>query len=204
MPPLFSVTTLGRSRPPGVVLLHGLFANSGFWLPYLHAFDRYRITLVDIDYPALFASGAPLAAVCAELDARLEGAAQHLLAHSFGCCVAIELQGLYRTRSLICPTFVASAFARRRFAAHLGDPHATEAGLDALLDAALTYKTRCAQQARYHPGDTLYLAQDDPYFRYAAPAGPARVAHVRGGHFEIGEAVALAASGLDATDGSTA
>lgn len=200
--PFLKAITIGRQRPVGLILLHGLFANSAFWLPYLRYFVHCRIILLDIDYGALFASGAPLAALNAELEALTGDAPQHLLAHSFGCCAAVALPSAFLSRSLVCPTFAARDYDRQRFIADLVQLHgADRAHVGTMFDAALRHKQDCAQGVAYRPGDALYLARDDPYFDYAPSTEIAEVHFVRGGHFTIGEAVAaIARSRLGYTD----
>ena len=216
MPPeaLLKITTLGRSKPVGVLLLHGLFANSAFWLPYLRYFSHCRVTLVDIDYPALLAAPAPapLAPLCQALDALAGAAPGHLVAHSFGCVVGAGLRSAFASRSFILPTFAAQAFDAARFAADLDGRGHGQGAAAPLFAAALRHKAALAARgsALYRPGDALYLARDDPYFSYGPPVAPAGHAggapfpalhDVTGGHFDITQAVrALAAARLGYTD----
>jgi hypothetical protein len=44
------VRCINKDRDSCLVLLHGLYANSGFWLPYLNLFKGFRIYLIDLDY----------------------------------------------------------------------------------------------------------------------------------------------------------
>lgn len=198
-------TTLGRSKTVDVLLLHGLFANSAFWIPYLGYLSQCRVTLVDIDYPAMFASGAPLQALCAAVEALAGSAPAHVVGHSFGCCVAVGLQGSFASRSLICPTFAATSFDQARFCADIAGLAGPTPTATAVVEMALRHKAHCALELAYRPGDALYLAHDDPYFRYSAPNGAPAVHEVGGGHFAIGAAVAaIARSKLGYTDSAAA
>lgn len=47
------VRTLNRHEEHSIVLLHGLFTNSGFWLPYLRHLKGYCVHLVDLSYETL-------------------------------------------------------------------------------------------------------------------------------------------------------
>ena len=41
---------INKQNESSVALVHGLFTNSGFWLPYIEYFREYRVYLIDIDY----------------------------------------------------------------------------------------------------------------------------------------------------------
>ncbi len=42
-----------KSKDPSIIFIHGLFANSGFWLKYISCFRDYKLILYNIDYEKL-------------------------------------------------------------------------------------------------------------------------------------------------------
>ena len=43
-----------KSKKITIIFIHGLFVNSGFWLPFLPIFNQFKIIILDIDYSKLF------------------------------------------------------------------------------------------------------------------------------------------------------
>ena len=51
---VISFREFNRSKPKSMLLLHGLFSGSGFWLDNLKKLKDYKIILCDIDYKFFF------------------------------------------------------------------------------------------------------------------------------------------------------
>ena len=71
-----------RHRESSIVLLHGLYANSGFWLPYLDLFKNFRIYLIDLDYLTLTIEKNEFANFMSE-KSKTENI-EYAIGHSFG------------------------------------------------------------------------------------------------------------------------
>lgn len=193
---LVAVKTLRRHAPVQAVLLHGLFCNGGFWLPWLERFDGLQLTVLSIDYAGLLERGLPLETLGLEVERAVGAKPAHLVAHSFGCWAGMAASSPFLSRSFICPTFAAAAFDADAFAREVAsrvgaDPHATAAQ----VARAVEYKATQAHLLRWRDADDVYLPGDDPFFRYAPPLR-ARVHACRGGHFDVDEAVASIAPQL--------
>jgi pimeloyl-ACP methyl ester carboxylesterase len=195
------VRTLRRQLPEQVVLVHGLFSNGAFWIPWLEHFSRFQITLVGIDYAALLESGATLDEVAARLDALVGDKPAHLIAHSFGCWPGAASTRAYLSRAFICPTFAATGFDTQGFcdevARRVGalTPEA-KAGIARQVDQAIHYKTRHADALRLRDSDTFYLPSDDPYFRYAERMEQGQSHACEGGHFDVSNVLTAIAGRL--------
>ena len=48
-----NVFTFNKTRKKTLILIHGLFGNAGFWLPFLKSFDDFKVIIFDINYPKL-------------------------------------------------------------------------------------------------------------------------------------------------------
>jgi hypothetical protein len=198
---LASARVLRRAAPRQVVLVHGLFCHGGFWLPWLERFPDLQLTVLTIDYAALFAAGVGLEALGAEID-RLAGAKPaHVVAHSFGCWAALFARRPFLSRAFVCPTFAAEDFDAAAFGAEIA--RRSDAAADAValqVRAAVGIKQAHADAAaRGRPGDRVFLPRDDPYFTYAAQRVQGEVRACGGGHFEIGEAMDAIARAIAAT-----
>ena len=51
---LLKTYIFNKSKKKTIIFIHGLFGNSGFWLPFLPIFKNFKIILLDIDYSKLF------------------------------------------------------------------------------------------------------------------------------------------------------
>lgn len=81
---LVRVRALNKGRPKSIMLIHGLFANEGFWLPYLDKLREFRLILVGINFDS-----AEVNTVTNTLDNICrEEAIDVVVAHSLGCAIA--------------------------------------------------------------------------------------------------------------------
>jgi len=186
---LVAVKTLRRNAPVQAVLVHGLFCNGGFWLPWLERFDGLQLTVLSIDYAGLLGRGVPLEELGLEVERAVGAKPAHLVAHSFGCWAGMAANAPFLSRSFICPTFAAVAFHADAFAREV----ARRVGVDpqvaaAQLAGAIDYKATQAHLLRWREADDFYLPEDDPFFSYEAPLY-GRAHAWRGGHFDVNEAV---------------
>jgi pimeloyl-ACP methyl ester carboxylesterase len=199
------VRVLRRQLPEQVVLLHGLFCNGAYWIPWLEHFSRYQVTLVGIDYAALLDAGTPPDAIAARLDALVGGKPAHLVAHSFGCWPGAMSRRDWLSRSFICPTFAAASHDTAAFRAEVArrigaSTPEQQAEIGRLIDLALDYKARNVEALRdalrFRESDAFYLPSDDPYFRYVEKMAQGRTHASTGGHFDAGPALAAIAGRL--------
>ena len=49
-----NVFTFNKSKKETIILIHGLFGNSGYWLPFLKHFNNFKILILDINYQEIF------------------------------------------------------------------------------------------------------------------------------------------------------
>ncbi|MCC2970858.1 alpha/beta fold hydrolase [Massilia sp. IC2-476] len=205
MTPLLQVQTLRRRAPAQVVLIHGLFTNSAFWLPYLERFADFQLTLVSVDYDALLRSSDAPGELAAKIDAHIGDKPAHLIAHSFGCWLAMYLQTSFLSRSFICPTFASQSFDREAFCSQIGQLTTVDmASVSSLVDRAVAFKQTRSADLRYLPDDAFYLPEDDPFFRYVERLECGNTYAYRGGHFDLSwPLAAIAANSPDVSAGAT-
>lgn len=199
------VRILRRPLPQQVVLVHGLFSNGAYWIPWLEHFGRFQVTLVGIDYPALLESGMQLAEIGARIDALVGDKPAHLVAHSFGCWPAAISQRNWLSRAFICPTFAATGFDAPGFRAEIARrigavTPAQQAAIARLIDLTIAYKARnveaLREALRFKASDAFYLPSDDPFFTYVEKMEQGATHACTGGHFDAGVALAALAARL--------
>lgn len=50
MIPNIEYTIINKSKPDTIILIHGLYASSGYWLEYLKLFKNYKLFILNINY----------------------------------------------------------------------------------------------------------------------------------------------------------
>lgn len=182
---LVGVTRLRRRQPVQVVLVHGLFSNSAFWLSQLGRLDGFQVAMLDIDYVRVLEEGVPLDEVARQAQDLIGPAPAHLVCHSFGGWLGARIALPFLSRAFICPTFAADAVDADAFGAEIAARLGVEHGqVRPLVARAAAYKALVDPPPRVTPQDELYLPVDDPFFSFAAPSG-ASVTSYRGGHFDV-------------------
>jgi hypothetical protein len=192
-----SCRTLGKRKPRQLVLIHGLFSNGAFWIPNLNILENFQVTLLSVDYAAVFKSGISLREVAERADKLVGEKPAHLIGHSFGSWLGLHLQSTFVSRSFICPTFASLEFHAEPFCSEISRRTAIAVGeIAPLVACAVQYKGRQAGELNYRTSDNFYLPRDDPYFRYAERFGKGATHEYSGGHFDVSGAVEMIADRL--------
>ena len=86
---LLKTYIFNKSKKKTVIFIHGLFGNSGFWLPFLPIFKNFKIILLDIDYSKLFENDLKKNNFVTYLDSILKKDEEYVtVAHSFGTIIS--------------------------------------------------------------------------------------------------------------------
>lgn len=100
-----------NSKSSTIILIHGLYANIGFWLNYLSYFKNYRLVIYNIEYNSLlnpFDEISELAPRLVTHDSDFN--ADAIISHSLGTIIADLLYGRMKIPLYnICPV----AFGKR-------------------------------------------------------------------------------------------
>ncbi len=110
-----STFTFNKTKRKMVVLLHGLFANAGFWLDSMVVFSDYKIIAPSISYGNSF----DLQLVVSEIEKTFldnDDREVMIVSHSLGCVIASSLSAYQNMRIFrICPVDVAIRISDTRF-----------------------------------------------------------------------------------------
>jgi len=84
-----NIFTFNKSKKETIILIHGLFGNSGYWLPYLTYFNKFQILILDINYPKLFLENLDKINFLKFFESILENEKDYtLISHSMGTVLA--------------------------------------------------------------------------------------------------------------------
>jgi len=75
-----------KNKKDTIILIHGLYTSSGFWLSFFRFFKNYRIIAFDINYEKLLRSeyNRELLKASFEVDGHIVG----VISHSFGTVIS--------------------------------------------------------------------------------------------------------------------
>lgn len=81
--------TFNKSKKKTIILIHGLFGNSGYWLPFLNNFNNFKILILDINYPKILIENPNKINFHKYLESMLEDDNEYtLISHSIGTVLA--------------------------------------------------------------------------------------------------------------------
>jgi hypothetical protein len=84
-----NIFTFNKSKKATIILIHGLFGNSGYWLPFLTHFSEFRILILDINYTKILLENPKKINFHKFLESMLEDDNEYtLISHSMGTVLA--------------------------------------------------------------------------------------------------------------------
>ena len=187
---MIGVTLLNRSRPRTVLLVHGLFTSSGYWLPYLASLKAYRLLILDIDYRQISQIDDYVQQVQDIITTRADGQVAAVISHSLGSLIASRLAPAYRQISIeICPVRCATRRNLEVFIETIGARVKAGTGRDEVVQQLEDADQAIARHAREVPAPAstiIYLPDADPFFSYHPDTDYVQFS---GDHFEIAAAM---------------
>jgi hypothetical protein len=118
---LFDFFILNKQKEKSLLLIHGFYANAGFWLRYLTFLKEYRLVLLNINYLSFLESEFPeielkMFIMNVIRDEKIHG----IIGHSLGSLVANICFGDLNFKLInICPVFSARREEGTSFARYL-------------------------------------------------------------------------------------
>jgi surfactin synthase thioesterase subunit len=107
---------LNKSKDKSIIFLHGFYANAGYWLPYVSAFQEYKLVLLNLDYGSILQSEVLLNQAIVEIEhLALSINVKAIVGHSLGTIISnkIDLKGIARYD--ICPVGYADRIDSNQF-----------------------------------------------------------------------------------------
>lgn len=190
---MFNCQILQKEKPQTVLLLHGLFATAGFWLPVLRCFPEHRIVLLNIEYDKFLCVSDAMTQLSEFLHRSILSPNEkvHVIGHSFGSFLSASLVLSAVQRYHLCPVFLAEHAdlvglqieVTSRLGAAAPESHLLISQIDSASRLAQTVdiKTIAAR------GDCFLIPDADPFFCYGPVPNRAIWFGYRGGHFDVAE-----------------
>lgn len=188
---MIKVTILNKSKPKTLLLIHGLFSSSGYWLPYLQTLKYFRLIVLDIDYRVSSDVDLFVSEVNYIIDTIAGGFVYAVISHSLGTLVANRLHESTRHFSFeICPVYYATRIKRDDFVGEIERRIKFSMTKIEILDLLtkvdyLIVKSGVPMETTINP--ITYIPDEDHYFSYNVDT---EFIEFRGDHFNIAEAIA--------------
>ena len=152
------------SSGPRVLLLHGLYATAGTWIPVLKYFKECKVTLITIDYHKAILEGE-FSELVSEVSSKLSFDFHTVIVHSFGslCLNFLDLKS--KNNLYISPPFLASKFSCERYLHSISS--STNYGFDE-ISLVVKRAIQMSMNINMKPvaTDIFLLPASDEYFVY--------------------------------------
>ncbi len=174
-----------KNKKDTIILIHGLYTSSGFWLSFFRLFKNYRIIAFDINYEKLLRSeyNRELLKSSFEVDGLIVG----VISHSFGTIISDLVFDYEHDKTYkICPV----AFSKRKEPNNfvldiLNKTPLSEESIIQNIKLVNTFVSRMRDSLNCN--GQIYIPTDDCYFFYDVPQK--NKIQFEGDHFNIATAL---------------
>ncbi len=170
-----------RNKKDTIILIHGLYTSSGFWLSFFKSFKNYRIIAFDINYEKLLRSEYNREHLKASFE--VDGHIVCVISHSFGTVIS-DLVFDYENDKThkICPVAFSKRIEPNNFVLDiLNKTPLSEESIIQNIKLVNTFVSRMRDSL--NSNGQIYIPTDDCYFLYDVPQK--NIIQFEGNHFNI-------------------
>lgn len=177
-----------RRKKNTIILIHGLFTSSGFWLSYLSFFKNFRIITYDINYDALLKEDNDKVYICKKLNLLKEDInVVAVISHSFGTVISdIVFEKEENKIFKICPVAFSKRLKTSDFKTEIINK--SDISLDDInfsMHLVENFNSRYRDVLNY--SGSIFIPDNDIYFSYKIPHK--NKINFNGNHFNISSAL---------------
>tara|TARA_B100000767_G_C19633707_1_gene479432 strand:- start:348 stop:953 length:606 start_codon:yes stop_codon:yes gene_type:complete len=160
-------TILNKSKPCTIILVHGLYASSGFWLEYLKLFKNYRLFILNIDYDHYLSEDCPFDQLQSDLlNLPYPNDNSIIISHSLGTIIANFLsQNLDLISSEICPIHISERINPKKFIDDI-NKLMDKSKISVNKKLTLVDNFLLSFKPIFDSKISLYIPNNDQYFKY--------------------------------------
>jgi|LakMenEpi03Aug12_release.lakeMendotaPanAssembly.Ray.scaffolds.fasta_scaffold20773_4 hypothetical protein len=170
-----------RKKENTIVLIHGLYTTSGFWLSYFKLFNNYRIIVFDINYDNILNSdySKNILKGIFHVDGNIVG----VISHSFGTVISdLVFDQNYEMIYKICPVAFSKRLESSNFVLDIVNKTIfTEDAINNNIKIVRSYLLKVKKSLS--DSGHLYIPNMDCYFSYKLPKK--KKIEFTGDHFNI-------------------
>ena len=184
-----------KSQKKKIILFHGLFANSGFWLPYLKYFKTHQLIVFDLNYADLFKMNFNqlkllLYHFLKKLNINLSN--DVIISHSMGTVIGKIISSKYDILSYeICSTYLGSRKPNANFLLDIESRIKISSDKANIIynNVNLFMKLNLDSLHEIQSNSCYFITHEDQYFTYKIKNH--RTTLFSGDHFNIDQAVKI-------------
>ena len=180
--------TFNKRKNNAIVLLHGLYTNSGFWLSYLNLFKDFRIITYDINYDLLLKTQTAKSYLQEFLnECREDENIVATISHSFGTVVSdLAFENKQHAVFKICPVAFSKRLDTQSFILDIENKTAlSKENIYEYMNLVSDFTSKFKEQLNYN--GSIYIPDQDRFFSYEVPENKKN--EFNGDHFNIGLAL---------------
>ena len=171
-----------------IILIHGLYTTSGFWLPYLNFFRDFRIITYDINYDLLLRTQDAKSYLQEHLnESRADENIVATISHSFGTIISdLAFENIQHAIFKICPVAFSKRLDNHSFVVDIENK--TSLSKDYIyeyMNLVSDFTSKYRQTLNFDGG--IYIPDHDGFFSYEVPES--KKTEFEGDHFNIGFAL---------------
>jgi len=185
-----------KSKKKSIIFLHGLHANSGFWLPYMRVFKCYKLILVDIDFIGFIRNNSSVELLNQYLkEFELYNDCIAIVSHSLGTVISSQLSMENSiTKFEISPVYLSYRYFTTEFAKKMAS--FMQIHQDRVLaDLILVDKYVDSVKLNSEINRVRLLPKEDVFFKFKLDYD--ENIYFSGDHFNIDNAIVIIANKLD-------
>jgi hypothetical protein len=186
---------LNRKGKIKVILIHGLFATSGYWLNYLTYFRNCQIIILELDYYQPLDFDIYIQNIESLVEEKFNGEVDFIFSHSLGSVLANGISDAkFKISFEICPVYSSQRIANEDFIGNIMERTGKKLDFNSInkklleVDSVLfeTTKRILPSEKRF-----IFFPTNDAYFKYH-PLTQYEIRIFEGDHFSIENALSEA------------
>lgn len=183
--------TFNKSKRNVLILIHGLFGNSGYWLPFLSFFSEFKILILDINYEKFFSEKHGQTDLHVFFELIMEGKENCiLLSHSIGTVLAKTFpEKKVKMSYEICPIRNSIGANKNDFIGEIMSLTSySKEEIERILKEATTFLSSNMGIKSALMNRKQYLPRNDVFFNDSVECGDE---YFDGDHFDISSAIVM-------------
>lgn len=188
---LVNTYVFNKSKKKTIIFIHGLFGNSGYWLPFLNYFNKFKILILDINYPKMFKENPKKINFHKFLESMLEDDNEYtLISHSMGTVLAQSFsEKKIKISYEICPIKNSVKNNKKKFIEEINSlTNFSKEEIRNILENATVFLSKNFKIKNKLLNRKLYVPRSDSFFDYSFNNN---VEYFDGDHFNITNSISM-------------
>ncbi len=175
-----------------VILIHGLFATSGYWLSYLDLFRDFKLLIFEIDYLDFSSFEEKIKTFEKIIKNEFNNNVDYIFSHSLGTIIANNISdNIFKFSFEICPIYCSTRVFNTKFANIIVEKSNSLYSVDIVENILLQIDKQVDLYKKKQKKSSfriVFIPDNDIYFKYQNSSISSSVVF-KGDHFDIKNAL---------------